>query len=117
MGEAKSQPQAKERCSLPCLNLTNTILQTQMNFSDLQFQPHPIGNGVQAKYFFPNGYGVSVVRFNGSYGYKEGLYESAVLKGTEEDFEICYDTPITSDVLGHQTVEEVEELLQQIKNL
>ena len=88
-----------------------------MNFSDLQFQPHPIGNGVQAKYFFPNGYGISVVRFNGSYGYEEGLYESAVLKGTEEDWNLCYDTWITSDVLGHQTVEEVEELLQQIKNL
>ena len=89
-----------------------------MNFSDLQFQPHPVdADGVQAKYFFPNGYGVSVVRFKGSYGYEEGLYESAVLKGTEEKWELCYDTPITSDVLGHQSEEEVEELLQQIKNL
>jgi hypothetical protein len=88
-----------------------------MNFSDLQFQPHSIGNGVRAKYFFPNGYGVSVVRFNGSYGYEEGLYESAVLKGTEENWHICYDTWITSDVLGHQSEEEVVTLLQQIKDL
>ena len=88
-----------------------------MNFSDLQFQPHPIGNGVQAKHFFDNGYGVSVVRFNGSYGYEQGLYESAVLKGTEEKWKLCYDTWITSDVLGYQSEEEVVILLQQIKDL
>ena len=89
-----------------------------MNFSDLQFQPHPVdADGVQAKHFFDNGYGISVVRFKYSYGYEQDLYESAVLKGTEENWNICYDTWITSDVLGHQTVEEVEELLQQIKNL
>jgi hypothetical protein len=95
-----------------------------MNFSDLNFQPHPSAAavGVQAKHFFPNGYGVSVVRFRGiagggSYGYEEGLYESAVLKGTEENWHICYDTWITSDVLGHQSEEEVVTLLQQIKNL
>jgi hypothetical protein len=88
-----------------------------MKFSDLQFQPHPVGNGVQAKHFFDNGYGVSVVKFKGSYGYETGLYESAVLKKTEEDWHICYDSVITDDVLGYQTEEEVEVLLQQIKNL
>ena len=89
-----------------------------MIFSDLQFQPHPnIADGVQAKHFFDNGYGISVVKFKGSYGYEEGLYESAVLKGTEENWDICYDTPITSDVLGHQTEEEVEVLLYEIENL
>ena len=88
-----------------------------MNFSDLQFQPHPVAIGVQAKHFFDNGYGISVVRFPGSYGYEQGLYESAVLKGTEENWQICYDTPITSDVLGHQTVEEVEVLLYEIENI
>jgi hypothetical protein len=94
-----------------------------MNFSDLEFQPHPIGNGVQAKHFFDNGYGISVVRFKGlyyggsSYGYEEGLYESAVLKGTEEKYEICYDSVITDDVLGYQTEEEVEVLLYEIENI
>ena len=93
-----------------------------MNFSDLQFHPHPVASGIQAKHFFPNGYGISVVRFRGiagggSYGYGEGLYESAVLKGTEENWHICYDTPITRDVLGYQTEEEVEVLLYEIENL
>ena len=90
-----------------------------MNFSDLNFQPHPSAAavGVQAKHFFPNGYGVSVVKFKGSYGYEQGLYESAVLKGTEENWHICYDSVITDDVLGYQTEEEVEVLLYEIENI
>ena len=89
-----------------------------MKFSDLNFQPHPVdAGGVQAKHFFDNGYGISVVRFKYSYGYEEDLYESAVLKGTEEKYEICYDSVITDDVLGHQTEEEVEVLLYEIENI
>jgi hypothetical protein len=88
-----------------------------MQFSDLQFNPHPIGNGVVARYFFENGYGVSVVRFRGSYGYDQGLYEVAVLKGTEDDYELCYDTVLTEDVLGYQSEEEVEVLLYEVENL
>lgn len=90
-----------------------------MKFTDLNFQPHPNYrfDGVQAKHFFPNGYGVSVVRFPGSYGGSEGLYELAVLKGTEDDWQICYDTPITDDVIGHQSEEEVEILLYDVENL
>ena len=90
-----------------------------MKFSDLQFNPHKNypDTGVQAKHFFDNGYGVSVVSFPGSYGFRDGLYESAVLKGTEEDWEICYDTWITNDVLGYQSEEEVEVLLHDVENL
>ena len=90
-----------------------------MLFSDLDFQPHtnyPDG-GVQAKQFFSNGYGISVVRFPGSYGYAEGLYEVAILEGLAEDWNICYDTVITDDVLGHQSEEEVEVLLYEVENL
>jgi hypothetical protein len=88
-----------------------------MKFSDLDFQPHYIGDGIRAEHFFPNGYGVSVVKFPGSYGYEQGLYEVAVLKGTVDDFELCYDTVITEDVLGHQSEEEVEVLLYEVENL
>ena len=90
-----------------------------MKFSDLQFNPHKNypDTGVQAKHFFDNGYGVSVVSFPGSYGFRDGLYESAVLKGTEEDWELCYNSVITDDVLGYQSEKEVEDLLHQIKNL
>lgn len=90
-----------------------------MKFSNLNFKSHPYywESGIQAKHFFDNGYGVSVVKFPGSYGYGLGLYESAVLKGTEEESEICYDTEITSDVIGHQSEEEVEVLLHKVGNL
>jgi hypothetical protein len=95
-----------------------------MKFSDLNFNPHPNYpvTGVQARHFFDNGYGVSVVQFTspyggGSYGSNEGLYEAAVLKVTDDDWQITYDTPITSDVLGYQNVEDIDSLLLEIENL
>lgn len=95
-----------------------------MKFSDLNFQPHVNypGTGIGARHFFDNGYGVSVVRFttsfgSGSYGSEQGLYELAVLKGVEKNWEICYDTVITEDVLGYLTEEEVEVLLYEVENL
>jgi hypothetical protein len=95
-----------------------------MKFSDLNFGPHGSfpDSGIAARHFFPNGYGVSVVQFttpfgSGSYGAQEGLYELAVLKGVEEDWKICYDTPITDDVLGYQSVEEIEIVLCKVENL
>ena len=50
-----------------------------MKFSDLKFKLHPIGDVVQAIQCFPNGYGVSVVRFTGSYGYEQDLEEVQAL--------------------------------------
>ena len=88
-----------------------------MKFTELDFQPHPNWNGVQAKYFFDNGYGVSVIKASESYGGSEGLYELAVLKGVEEDWKICYDTPITDDVVGHLTPEDIDTILNQVKEL
>ncbi len=89
-----------------------------MNFGDLAFYPHGnMPDGIAARHFFPNGYGVSVVQFPGSYGYEEGLYEVAILKGLEEDWEICYDTPITDDVIGYQSMEDVDNLLLQVESL
>ena len=88
-----------------------------MNFSDLDFQPHSTLFGAQARHFFDNGYGVSVICGPQSYGGTEGLYELAVLKGVEDDWQICYDTPITDDVLGSLTEEHVTNLLSQVQSL
>jgi hypothetical protein len=89
-----------------------------MNFGDLVFYPHGnIPDGIAARHFFPNGYGVSVVQFPGSYGYEEGLYEVAIIKGLEEDWEICYDTPITDDIIGYQSIEDIDNLLSQVQSL
>jgi len=94
-----------------------------MKFSDLQFKPHPNypDTGIQAIHYFDNGYGVSVVRFTtefgGSYGADEGLYEVAIIKGTEDNWHITYETYITSDVIGHLTESDVENLLNEVATL
>lgn len=85
-------------------------------FKGLKFKPHYIGNGVQTKSFYPNGYGVSVVQFDGSYGWPD-LYEMAVLKGNTEDWGICYDTHITNDVLGYLTPRAVTKHMRQVQAL
>jgi len=74
--------------------------------------------GYDKKVFFANGYGASVVSNDFTYGGRDGLYELAVIKGTNvDDFELVYDTPITNDVLGWLTWEEVEALLKEIEAL
>ena len=83
-------------------------------FNDLEFKElDSFYNGVQSRTYFDNGYGVSVVKHEYSYGGKDGLYELAVLKGDE----LCYDTPVTSDVEGYLSEDEVTELLKQIQEL
>jgi hypothetical protein len=76
-----------------------------------------INDGIQYLSFYPNGYGASIVQHKYSYGYDQGLWELAVIKGTEEDWNICYDTTITSDVLGYLSEAEVEAVLLQIEAL
>jgi len=89
-----------------------------MNISELDFKPHSAGmRGTAATIFFPNGYGASVVTGAMFYTSENAPYELAVLKGSEGDSDLTYDTPITSDVLGHLTALEVEETLDKIKNL
>lgn len=86
------------------------------NFNDLEFGPHSMG-GLQAKIFFENGYGVSVVRFSGSYTRTETQWELAVLKGVPGDWDLTYDTPITEDVIGYLQADEVTEIMKQVQEL
>ena len=90
-----------------------------MTFDDLEFGSRNAGlPGVQALIFFNNGYGASVIKGYGSYGADDELYELAVIAREEDDtWDLCYDTEITSDVLGHLTKEEVTSLLQEIEAL
>lgn len=88
-----------------------------MTFEQLDFKPHPNGDGVQARVFFENGYGASVIRSPFSYGGSDGLYELAVLAGDEKRSQLTYDTPITDDVLGHLTPAAVTEILGWIEAL
>jgi hypothetical protein len=91
-----------------------------MKFTDLKFKQHHnycYYDGIEALHFFPNGYGVSVVRFPGSYGYQEGLYEVAVLKGSKENYELCYDTSVADDVMGHRDERDVEIIMEEVEAL
>lgn len=60
---------------------------------------------------FPNGYGASIIRHFASYGNAEGLFEVGVLG---QDGSLDYTTPITEDVIGYLTPEEVRVLLLRI---
>lgn len=70
-----------------------------------------LGNSMQHAYKFPNGYGVIVIQNKYSKGYKEGLYELAVL----EKGKFSYNTPITSNTVGYLSADEVAEHLQRIE--
>ena len=83
-------------------------------FKDLAFKQHPAMDGIIARITFDNGYGASVVRHEYSYGGKDGLYELAVL---DKNGELTYDTPITDDVIGYLTTQEVTDILENIQKL
>lgn len=78
---------------------------------DRSIYGHP---GVQYIFSFANGYGASVVKSSGSYGYEQDLWELAVL---DSDGDLEYGTPITDDVLGYLVDEEVRETLANIREL
>jgi hypothetical protein len=89
-----------------------------MTFEELNFKNSDIGNGVHAVTKFENNYGASVVKHDYSYGGKIGLYELAVIKYDEDgEWDLCYDTPITDDVLGYLSEFEITEYLIQIEQL
>jgi hypothetical protein len=89
-----------------------------MTFEDLKFTDTEFGNGIQSIVKFNNNYGASVVKHDYSYGGKIGLYELAIIKYDENgDWDLCYDTPITNDVLGYLSEAEVTTYLMQIEQL
>ncbi len=65
-------------------------------------------------YRFDNGYGASVVSGPHTYGGNDGLFEVAVL---DSNGELCYDTPITEDVVGWLDFDGVADILNKIKSL
>ena len=79
---------------------------------------HPAGMGGQQMVLrFTNDYGASIVRFTYSYGGNEGKFELAVIHWHGDDWSLTYDTPITDDVLGHLSAEDVLGYLSQIMAL
>lgn len=88
-------------------------------FKDLEFKTHisrPMFNS-QAEIYFDNGYGCSVITGDNAYTRPGEDYELAVLRGTIEDSMIDYDTPLTDDVLGYLTPEDVTNAMLEIQKL
>ena len=71
-------------------------------------------DGIQYLAKFPNGYGASIIMNQFSYGARKGLWELAVL---DDEGDLCFDTPITDDVLGYLTEDDVNEILDRIEEL
>ena len=81
-------------------------------FKDLVFEELSMHDGIGARMHFENGFGVSVVRHEFSYGGKDGLFELAVLF----DNEIHYDNPVANgDVVGYLRPEDVTDAMSLIQ--
>lgn len=79
-------------------------------FDDLVFMPTQVGVG--AKHYFSNGFGVSVVKSQYSYGGTRGLYELALL---DTSGNIISGHPVVPDgVLGWLRPEDVTDLMHKI---
>ena len=79
-------------------------------------------DGVQRLYRFENGYGASLVRHQSSYGGLRGLWEIAVIHWADQcgpavDWDLCYSTPITKDVIGYLEENQVNTVLSFIEKL
>jgi len=98
----------------PISKLNQILSLDYKTFDDINFEKHEELGGVVGRIIFENGFGASVVSHIMSYGGKLGLYELAVLDKNEE---LTYDTPVTNDVLGHLTPEEVTNYLIKIQEL
>jgi hypothetical protein len=83
-------------------------------FNDLEFKQDMLRGLNAARIMFDNGYGASVVVGPHTYGGEDGLYELAVL---DSNGNLTYETPVTSDVEGYLSEDDVTKLLEQIQNL
>jgi hypothetical protein len=86
-------------------------------FQDLEFveiNDAPFMVGKKSRMHFENGYGVSVISHSHSYGGSKGLYEIAVLDSEDN---LTYDTPVTNNVIGYLTEEEVTDVMKQVQKL
>ena len=86
-------------------------------FQDLEFEQindAPFMVGKKARMHFNNGFGVSVVSHSYAYGGRDGLYEIAVL---DSDDNLTYATPVTNDVMGYLTEEDVTNVMKEVQGL
>ena len=95
-------------------------------FKDLEFEMHPIlldaksqdtkeifANSKHAVMEFENGYGVSVIFGDQFCSNGIDTYEVAIIK----DNHVCFDTPLTDNVLAYQNEDEVTEIMRKVQEL
>ena len=76
-------------------------------FKDLEFNPHPSGNGIQARVNFKNGHGLSVVKGHIFIGDND-LYEMA---------ELFNDELVSGTSIMEVTEEQITEKLIELQEL
>lgn len=91
-----------------------SIIMTHVSAADIARAFGEARGDVMTRTHFENGYGMSVIRSQYSYGGRDGLFELAVL---DEYGNITYDTSVTDDVLGRVTPEGVGILALKISQL
>jgi len=92
--------------------LESVFTETLKALSD-KYEEKNILDGYQYLVSFDNGYGISIVKHEGSYGHKDDLWEIAVLK----DGKLCYDTPVADDVVGWLSSAEVMNYVMKVEIL
>lgn len=93
---------------------------TKLNYEGFEkylLEVHDKFDGKRYVFGFPNHYGASVIKHFDSIGHEKDLFELAVLERWRDEWELCYDTYITDDVIGWLSNDRVLEILNQIKNL
>ena len=80
-------------------------------------EPDSVLQGAHYVFKFDNGYGASVIKHIGSFGYQDDLWELAVIMFDGDDWDLCYTTEISNDVIGWQTDEDIRVLLERIQSL
>lgn len=77
-------------------------------------------SGYQTIVKFDNGFGASIINNIYSHTRNDQEFELAVIEKTGEeqnDWQLCYTTYITNDVIGYLPEKEVIEILYKIKDL
>ena len=76
---------------------------------------NPIERGVKYRICFPEvGYGASIIKCYGSYGYEKDLWELALLSNRDGTWTLEYAELVNDDVLGYLTDEQVNKILKYI---
>lgn len=98
-------------------NLHELVVCILASFST-SYDYRPFRGGHGWKFFFPNGYGVSIVKHDFSYGGDADLWELAALRGKSIDnFELFYCDITYDDVVGGLTEKELIELARKVSKL